>query len=209
MSDELRYPLSWPVGRPRTLPHERKRAAFGREPNHAPTVDRGRKQLERELNLLGVREFQLSTNIELRLDGYPRSGKPEPKDPGVAVYFDLAKRPTVLACDKWDRLADNLRAIVKHIEALRGQDRWGVGSIEQAFAGYAALPAPGQHSRRAWRQVLDLAHCDEDEVPLTPVDVDIEFKRLAKIHHPDMGGDADKFAELVQAKADALEELGG
>lgn len=207
MSDELRYPLSWPVGRPRTLPHERKRAAFGREPNHAPTVDRGRKQLERELNLLGVREFQLSTNIELRLDGYPRSGKPEPKDPGVAVYFALAKRPTVLACDKWDRLADNLRAIVKHIEALRGQDRWGVGSIEQAFAGYAALPAPGQHSRRHWRQVLDLPDAVATH-EIGRAGIESAFRDLAKTHHPDRGGDTAAFAELVQAKADALEELG-
>jgi hypothetical protein len=204
VTEDLRYPLAWPAGRPRTLPHDRRRAAFGRETAHALTLERARKQLERELGLLGVLEFVLSTNIELRLDGAPRSGRPEPKDPGVAVYFDLGKRPTVLACDKWDRIPDNLRAIVKHIDAIRGQERWGVGSIEQAFAGYAALPAPGQHARRPWRVVLGWR---ADEAGITRENVDAVYRQLARIHHPDNGGDRAAWDELQTAKADALEEF--
>jgi hypothetical protein len=60
-------------------------------------------------------------------------------DPGIAVYFTLGKKRVVLACDKWAAPQENIYAIAKHVEALRGQDRWGVGSIEQAFAGYMAL----------------------------------------------------------------------
>ena len=47
----------------------------------------------------------------------------------------------VLACDRWDRPEHNLRAIAKHVEAIRGQERWGVGSVAQAFRGYQALPS--------------------------------------------------------------------
>jgi hypothetical protein len=199
MTEDLRSPLKWPMSKPRTAPHERKRAPFGREPNHAPTVYRARLQLEHELRRLGVRDVVISTNLALRLDGEPRSGQPEPQDPGVAVYFDLGKRATVLACDKWDRVADNLRAIVKHIDALRGQERWGVGSIEQAFAGYAALPAPGQHSRRPWRAVL--------EYPSSLEEAESRFRSLARVHHPDAGGDAAHFAELTEARDQARKEL--
>src|SRR3712207_8918795 len=42
----------------------------------------------------------------------------------------------VLACDKWDRIADTIHAIAKTIEATRGIERWGSVTTEQAFAGY-------------------------------------------------------------------------
>ncbi|MGH8931776.1 MAG: DnaJ domain-containing protein [Egibacteraceae bacterium] len=35
----------------------------------------------------------------------------------------------------------------------------------------------------------------------TPKDVDRAFRRLARVHHPDRGGDASRFAELVVARA--------
>jgi hypothetical protein len=37
----------------------------------------------------------------------------------------------------------NIYAIAKTIEALRGIERWGSGSmVEQAFTGFVTLPAP-------------------------------------------------------------------
>ena len=62
-----------------------------------------------------------------------------PDDPGVAVYFQLHDKERVLACDKWDTVADNIAAIAAHIDGIRRQDRYGVGTIDQAFAGYSAL----------------------------------------------------------------------
>ena len=35
------------------------------------------------------------------------------------------------------------------------------------------------------------------------------FRRLAKLHHPDQGGDPKKFRELVAARDQALAEIGG
>ena len=79
-----------------------------------------------------------------------------PDDPGVAVYFQLHDKERVLACDKWDTVADNIAAIAAHIDGIRRQDRYGVGTIDQAFAGYSALPPPGGTSRptRPWHEVL-------------------------------------------------------
>jgi hypothetical protein len=138
------FPLAWPDGWPRAK--GRQRASFKRQGDRgwmeALTVAIARKRLGDELDRLGARYVTLSTNLELRLDGQPRSGQPEPYDPGAAVYFHLQGKPIALACDKWDRVADNIAAIAKHIEAMRGMDRWGVGSAARAFAGYERLPAP-------------------------------------------------------------------
>lgn len=196
-------PLHWPFGKPRTAPGKRTRAAFSREPSHATTVHRERMNLAREMRLLGVRSYLISSNLALRLDGEPRSGQAEPADPGVAVYFALANRPTVLACDRWDRVADNLRAIVKHIEAIRGQDRWGVGTIEQAFAGYAALPPPSgpdQPGERTWREVMGFGPREH----IVLADIGIRYRALAK----ERAGDEAALRDLNVARDQARAEFG-
>src|SRR3546814_19053229 len=48
------------------------------------------------------------------------------------------------ACDRWDTVRDNVRAIGKTIEAIRGIERWGASDMmERAFSAFEALPAPG------------------------------------------------------------------
>jgi hypothetical protein len=101
----------------------------------------------------------------------------------------------VLACDKWNRPEDNLWAIAKHIDALRGQARWGVGSVEQAFAGYAALPH--RSGPDPW-EVLGV------QQTATEAEVLAAFRHKARAAHPDTGGSHDAFAELSQAKDIAL-----
>jgi hypothetical protein len=191
------YPLQWPAGWPRA--RYRERASFGttgrnRYGNKDPlTINEALERLSNELDRLGARYVTLSTNLELRLDGAPRSGQSEPSDPGAAVYFRLAGRDTVLACDKWDRAADNIAAIAKHIEALRGIDRWGVGTAAQAFAGYQALPSPEQ-----WWQVLGVSErADRTEIAAA-------YRRLAGTAHPDKGGSNSAMARLNAARDEGL-----
>ncbi len=90
-------------------------------------------------------------------------------------------------------MADNLWAIAKHVEAMRGLDRWGVGDITRAFTGYAALPAKGESlaSDRAWMAVLGL----ENEGVL---DRGIILKRYRALHER-ADGDADRIRELDDA----------
>jgi hypothetical protein len=155
-----------------------------------------------ELGRLGVRpgDFIVSTNLQTRLDGLPYSTAKEPADPGVAVYFRLKGADRVLACDSWDRVAGNLCAIAQHIDALRRIDRYGVGTLEQAFAGYAALPARGQ----TWRTTLGFA---PDEA-VTEERIHAAFRERAREAHPDVaGGSHEAMAALTEAKADALAEL--
>lgn len=151
------YPLSWPPGKPRTPAGKRERAKFGRSQEESRTdwqgkpykitrkasltIEQAQRRLSDELARLGAKSVVISSDLRLRLDGLPYSQQREPADPGVAVYFQLLGKPHCLSCDAWDRAADNLAAIAKHIDAMRGMERWGVADIATLFAGFKALPA--------------------------------------------------------------------
>lgn len=185
------YPLAWPMGWVRTK--FRSRSEFG-----AHSLANASQEVLRQLRLLGASRVVISTNIELRQDGLPYSGRKAPNDPGAAIYFSLKGKPLVLACDKWHSVEDNVWAIAKHIDALRGQNRWGVGSVEQAFAGYTALPQP--KAKGNWWEVLGVARSSNLD------QINAAFRSLAKQHHPDAGGDADRFIEIKEALEEARKE---
>lgn len=149
--------------------------------------------LQAELDRLGARKAVLSTNVQRRLDGVPYSNRAQPTDPGAAVYFELKSKPISLACDKWKRVEDNVWAIAKHIEALRGQERWGVGSLDQAFRGYMALPGLGESSASEWWKTLGVP------INANPETVRSAWRLLVKKHHPDAGGDPEMFHRLQRA----------
>lgn len=184
-------PLAWPASWPRVT--RRMRARFA-----GHSMERGIRQVYRELRLMEVPDWNviISSNVELRLDGLPRSNRRPPSDPGVAVYFRLDGEPHVLACDKWDKPEHNLWAIAKHIEALRAQDRWGVGTLKQAFTGYKALPAPGDDG--PWWAVLGFEH-----EPETLEQAHAQYRRLSIKAHPDSGGTEAEFKALNEAYAAA------
>lgn len=192
------WPLSWPNGWKRTARHERAR--FG-----AHTIYKAIQELYHQVALLGVPRGRvvLSTNLKLRLDGIPYSGQRAPEDPGAAVYFELRKAPRVLACDRWDRVEHNLWALAKHVDAMRAMERWGVGSLEQAFAGFVGLP---EHAgRRAWWQTLGLTGPSGH----SPDDVQRAYRERARSAHPDRaGGSHDAMSELNEARAEALRAVG-
>jgi len=147
------YPLAWPQGRQRTPPMRRRAGRFCRDGKRL-TVAGALSRVKREIVSAGGYLPVISTNVELRLDGVPRSGQREPEDPGVAIYMQIGGRPHCLPCDTYDRVADNLAAVAAHIEATRAIERHGVASVEEMFAGRAAAVAPGArrrpngHSRR-------------------------------------------------------------
>jgi hypothetical protein len=196
-----RFPLEWPVGWKRTASRQRIAASFGtkRTVNRRLTVMIATERLENEVERLGARNPVLSTNVSLRLDGRPRSDE-NPSDPGAAIYFSFKGKANVLACDRFLTVADNIAAIAGHIEALRRVERYGVGTIEQALAGYKALPAD---SAANWRAVFGFG---ADARP-TVDQVDTAYKSLAKTKHPDAGGTEIEMAHLNRARDYALMEL--
>jgi hypothetical protein len=195
-----RYPLEWPLGWKRSA--YRVRAPFSMKDGQLTrdlNVEGATKRLENELDRLGAKDPVLSTNVSLNLRGIPR-GDERPSDTGVAVYFSFRGKATVLACDHYTSVAGNIAAIAGHIEALRRIERYGVGTIEQALAGYRALPAD---TAANWRAVFGFA---KDSRP-TVDQLDAAYKTAAKQHHPDQGGTDLEMAHINRARDYALQEL--
>ncbi|KEZ78359.1 heat shock protein DnaJ domain-containing protein [Salinisphaera hydrothermalis C41B8] len=125
-----------------------------------------RDELLGEIKRLGGRLPIISTNIPLRRDGIPYASGKAPDDAGVAVYFTYKDAQHCFACDKWTAVNDNVQAIRKTIEALRGISRWGTGDMmERAFTGFAALPDPESAGGEHWSTVLGVpSDASDDEV---------------------------------------------
>jgi len=216
------YPLRWPAGWKRTPDAERARARFAkkerkynnwtdgygnaRTSSHLArkevSIADGVERVRSELARMGVRDDDLviSSNLELRLDGFPRSGQRQPADPGIAVYWRDAGETRCMAIDRYDRVADNLAAVAATLEAMRAIERHGGAEIlNRAFTGFAALPGPAP--TREWWVTLGVpqnAHRSN---------VDAAYRRLRSMHHPDRGGDATAFHEVQQAYDQACREL--
>jgi hypothetical protein len=179
------YPLNWPMGRPRA--QSREGARF------KTVLGAAIKNIQSEVSLLGGSELVISSNLPLRRDGAPMARAGYIGDTGVAVYFTLLKRPMCFACDRWHGIDHNMQAVAKTIEALCGIERWGSGSmVEQAFTGFAALPAPEQ----PWRILGVSSNATKDEVRAA-------YRQLASDHHPDKGGDEQKMM-IINAARDAM-----
>jgi hypothetical protein len=192
-----RNPLAWPAGWPRSSELQSSRfKSHGRDITISAALDR----LEKELERLGATDTMLSSNLKLSLSGMPYSGQAEPKDRGVAIYFKLHGHDRVLACDRYFSCAGNIAAIANHIDALRRIERYGVGSIEQAFAGYVGLPPPGPNNRAPWRETLGF----RPESRVTVADVNLNYRALAK-QDP---GNEYRLLDLNLAREAAFQELG-
>lgn len=194
------FPLTWPATQARTKPYRRKcwPALPGR--NRFLTVARALDGILHETRLLGASNVVVSSNLKLRIDGLPRSGQPNPEDPGIAVYFDRKGKPLVFACDQFDQPQGNMRAIAKHLEALRGMDRWGVGSLDQAFTGYQELP----DSSTTWWSELGLS-----ERPVSMDALKSAYRFAAKVAHPDAGGTSEQMDRVAKAFQQGCAEFGG
>lgn len=198
INDTDAYPLKWPHYRARTEDNKRKRAAFKTTPGKA------RDGLMRQLALLGAQDVIVSTNIHT----YERGGRQimyadqaaSTKDPGVAVYYTWKGEQYVLACDKWNTVMDNLQALGKTVEAIRGIERWGSGEmLKAAFAGFKELPDP--NSRDWWRVLGVSVFSNEDDIRKA-------YKVKAKETHPDTGGSVDAFNEVQVAYQTGLARCG-
>lgn len=194
MSDQpAAFPLQWPVGRPRCKARQSGRFATTRQSHGGAiqpvTIAEARDRLQNELDRLGARQPILSSNLVLNLNGAPRSGQPEPRDPGVAVYFQLKGRPMVLCCDRFTETAQNIAALAAHIEATRRIERYGVATTEQMFDGFLALPAPIVVND--WRAALDN--------PTSLAEAEATWKRKIRAAHPDVGGSEAEAARINAA----------
>jgi hypothetical protein len=214
--NETSFPLSWPAGWKRTETGWRKRANFckkdrigaGSARKERLNVSDAVRRLLQSLKAMGIPDWNviISTNVELRRDGLPYSGRKAPEDPGAAVYWQDGPQRRCMAIDQYDRVEDNLAALAATLDAMRAIERHGGAAIlDRAFTGFTALEFSPEGARsRTWRDVLFPNGC--------PADVSIEsakanHRRLAMIAHPDRGGTHEAMSDLNAALAEAEREL--
>lgn len=206
------YPLQWPLNKPRTKPDKRKSASFKTKSASGVfrklTLTEAADRIKAELALytrvgkpfrVPPDSVVVSTNIQLTRTGAFYRAIGFPADTGVAVYFTLDHVNYCLPCDKWDTVADNLAAVASHIAAMRGMERWGVGSTQENFMGYKALPE--QTSGFAWWDVLGVDN-NADEAAIKQA----YFVKAKKLH-PDFGGTVQEFGTLNIAYKQALSQF--
>jgi len=204
------FPLQWPEGWTRTKYSSRT------YPKFVSSLVEDRDAIIRRLQRRGGANIVITSQLPLNTKGLPYAGPVE--DPGIAVYWfegkiDKARTERVLACDRWIRVSDNMRAIAKSLAALDGIDRWGASQVvERAFAGFAALP-PGSSgtiatpTHRPWREVLGGEWPALERADTLAIAKSRHRKAIAEAH-PDRGGDPARAAELNAAMAEAEAELG-
>jgi len=184
------YPLQWPAGWPRTPSYRRKGSPFN------VTLAVTRDGLIKEVRQLGGRNLVINSNLKLRQDGYPYAQQSRIEDHAIAVYFDYKGKPMCFACDTYQNMEANMRAIEKTINALRGIERWGASDMmERAFTGFAAI---GHQQTEHWSDVLGVPrNATRDEI-------ETEWRRLRSLHHPDKGGNPQTFQAVKEAYEAAI-----
>lgn len=172
--------------------------------------------LGKEVEQLGGRLVVLqidATEADLRLDGMLRSNA-KVRFPGVRISFESIYGSLTYATDAYDRVYNqdppgwqaNIRAIALALQALRAVDRYGVTSSGEQYRGWSAISAHSTETTMTREQAADLLAGDP-AVPATAADlikdrnlVSTVFRRLARRHHPDYGGDPELFRRLIAAR---------
>lgn len=179
------HPLQWPIGRPRWN-------GFRRISQFKMSRAAMQEHLFDELERLGASDIVVSTNKS----PYSRSEAEHLEDPGVAVYFVRKGQEIAIACDKYQKVSDNLHAIGLAVQAFRSLERHGTGEmVDAAFTGFKALPSsittPLPH--RDWWVVLDVPQ------GANALEVRAAYRKLLKLHHPDTGGSQAELDEVRRA----------
>lgn len=147
-------------------------------------------ELVKQLRLMGAKNCVITSNMILTKDKSRfMSMQPNIEDTGVSVFFELKGQSKVMQIDLYDKVEDNMWAIYKSVEALRGLNRWGGAQImDGMFTGFNALPSPDQVTNNS---IAYFSDCHSKEQARE------RYLRLAKELHPDLHPEsAEEFKEM-------------
>lgn len=130
----------------------------------------------------------------------------------VKVVFDRNGKRYTKTCNRWENSLDNLRAIQLSIEYLyRALEVYGVESEEDfnelfntMFIGLEATPDDSVlliGHQTNWWEILGIKKESSKKEVINA------FKSLARIHHPDVGGDKDMFQKVRKAYEKGLSSI--
>lgn len=192
------FPLYWPVGYKRT--NSRTWSRF------KVTMDKAQRFLRDELSRMGATGLIISTNIPVKKDGmlYADWMNKKIDDPGVAIYFKYKGKDVSMCCDQYNKVWENIYALGKGIEALRGMERWGVSDfLDRAFTGFTALPEATVTNEKTWCEILEVQ-------PWATADqIKEAYRKKAMEVHPDKGGTSEMFNRVQTAYQQGMSNLAG
>lgn len=105
-------------------------------------------------------------------------------------------------CDTQRNYRDNLGVIGKLVEIETYAIRNGLKSFAQVMNQFRLGYSEDMIKIKTPRDILGVPE-DVNDIEY----VKFRFKQLSKDHHPDSGGDAEKFKEIIAAKDELLKEL--
>lgn len=174
-----------------------------------------RALLDKELRALGAHHVVMQLAIhesDLRLDGEIRANARPAAHPGVMLAFESKHGPLKYATDIYNDWQHNVRAIALGLEALRKVDRYGITKRGEQYTGWSALPPATAMGAALTREEAARILIAEGEVETAdePCEVDMlllcdqetitgYYRRAAKRHHPDVGGDPQAWDAIERA----------
>lgn len=185
------YPLAWPEGMPRTARHI--------DGTFKTSLSKAIENVEDSLRRFAADSGQkvgavAVTSMKAGLTSA------QPADPGVSIWFEWDGQQRCIAVDRYTKLEANVQAIHHIIEARRTELRHGgLNVVRQTFKGFTALP----YYPIDWQKILGF----QPGQMVTKEGIEAAYRELAKTRHPDKGGSASAFAELTQARKEALAQF--
>jgi len=171
--------------------------------------------LESEMTAVSAKDAILTAFIpknQIRADGWPLSSA-KAAGPGLILSFTSNGQPREFAADHYDDWKDNLYAVAKTLEALRGINRWGGASSGKQYAGFSpvlapdAQPMPASFASSQSAAVFLADHAEgwsAGQILNNSLVLKSAYNAASIKLHPDTGGTHEGFVQLQQAK-DLLE----
>ena len=173
--------------------------------------------LKHEMGRIGVNECIIELDLaedDIRLDGLPRANA-RPNLPCVRIIFDHPDiGPLQYPCDTYSDWHDNVRAIVKTMEAQRAMERYGATRRQQQYTGWRALPPGGatmqqvMTSEEAARYIGGISGVPSQDIHSDPAIFKDAYRLAAAISHPDRTGDNAEFVKLQEARRVLIKHFG-
>lgn len=161
--------------------------------------------LDQELVHLGAQRAVVQLAVkeaDIRLDGSLRANAIV-HHPGVILSFESKHGPLSYPCDTYFEWRVNLRAIALALECLRTVNRYGVTKSGEQYRGWQKLPVEPQAVAVARERLKNLSGI----TVLSLADLEKAFRAASFRTHPDHGGTAAAFAEVVAAREVMANEL--
>lgn len=193
--------LEWPEGFERTAPADRARYPGGFEVSRTKAFDSILEEISKIDGAMNVRVETAAPHTS-KHPHRPYADR-EPDDPGVVAYYDRQGQGYAVACDRWNNLRDNARAVALYVDAKRAIERYGVATVGSEFDTQALPSGDGDEN------VVEAAPPPHEVLGVDPDAPDAVVKGAARSlkgeHHPDSGGDRETFQRIVEAEEAMLD----